>query len=157
MKKLLYISGIIIISISIMSCTKNDAVKDLDLCIAKLNQFNQKFAELNKDGVIAKDTVANAKESEFDQLKKIAGEYYDAINKINSNIKEEHEKVAKGKKSAGYEDAYKKAIETKKAEIDKATALFIENINKIGNIEPDIIDEIPVNVETDTIPSKITK
>ncbi|HOY39145.1 MAG: hypothetical protein KBB11_02030 [Bacteroidales bacterium] len=142
MKKILYLSIAVVLTLSIASCKKYDVAKDVDMSILKLNQFNDKFAEFYKDEVISKDTLENEKSSEFDQLKKIAGEYYEIINKINSQIKEDQERVKNGKKSKGYEDDYKKALSEKNDAIEKSTGLFIENMNKLNGTDEINLDEV---------------
>jgi hypothetical protein len=151
MKKTVYLSGFLVLLLSIISCSKIDVEKDVNLSIAKLNQFNNQFNEFYTDGIISKDTLQNQKSSEFDQLKKFASEYYEVINKINAQIEEEKEAASKGKKVDGYEDAYVKSIET--LEVEKATSLFIENLGKIDNenITDTIVNSEELIIENDTI------
>lgn len=126
MKKLAHIFIIVFLSLAIVSCSKKDATKDVDLSVSKLTQFNKTFDELYEDGVISTDTIKGEEQSEYDKLKKLASEYYESINKINSTIKEEEED---GKSE--YSEAYKKALEDKNEEILKQTQLFEENISKM--------------------------
>lgn len=152
MKKILYLSFAVILTLSLASCKKYDVAKDVDLCILKLNQFNDKFAELNKDEVISRDTLVNEQNSEFDQLKKIAGEYYEILNKINSQIADDQERVKDGKESKGYEDTYKKIISDKSDVLEKSTSLFIENINKMnGDVELNPAEIVPDQLENTEI------
>ncbi len=117
--------------ILLSSCNKQEPAKDLDTCVKKLHIFNKTFADFNADGVISKEKVGK-KDSEYAQLKKIANEYYEALNKVNDNIAEEKEKIKKGDaKINEYETAYKQELEKRKAEIEKATSLFMENLNKM--------------------------
>ena len=131
MKKILILSGIIALAFTFSSCKKEDANKDVDDCIKKLNYFNETFIDFNQDGVISRDTLETEKKSEYDKLKKIASEYYEMMNKINSQIEDEKERLEKGKKIKGYEKEYKKALIEKQSEIDKSTASFEENLGKI--------------------------
>ncbi|MBN2681344.1 MAG: hypothetical protein JXR58_02440 [Bacteroidales bacterium] len=127
MKKIRNIFILGLVAFALVSCTKKDATKDVDLSIAKLEQFNKTFDELYEDGVIATDTVEGKKQSEYDELKKLASEYYESINQINTAIKEEKED---GKDE--YSAAYKKALEEKNEKILELTAKFEENLAKIS-------------------------
>ncbi len=141
MKKIISILSLVAITFMFVSCDKVEADKDVEKCILKLNQFNEKFAELYADNVISRDTVSGKELSEYDELEKIATEYYELMNKINSQIKDEKEKAEKGKKTKGYEEAYNKALEDNKEEIEKSTTLFEQNIAKIDVIEDEEIEE----------------
>ena len=137
MKKITYFLAIAVLSLMTVACSKQNAVEDVDLSISKLNQFNSTFEKFNQDGVIdginpTKNKEEN-KDSEYRQLKKLAEEYYELINRINSNIKKDKERISKGKKSNGYEEKYIQAIESKKDEIAKATDLFIKNLNILND------------------------
>lgn len=148
MKKIIGILCLVSLTLAFASCSKVEADKDVESSINKLNQFNDKFAELYKDGVISTDTVADKENSEYDELSTLANEYYEIMNKINSQIKEEKEKAEKGKKVKGYEEAYKKALEANKDDIESATVLFELNISKI-NAETDIVEENVIEEEID--------
>lgn len=129
MKKIYLIPFALIILFS--SCKKDDASKDVETAIAKINYFNETFAILYEDGVISTEAPNKDEKSEYDQLKKIAAEYYDMMNKINSNIEEEKEKLKKGKKIDNYEATYLSIVKEKNEEISKATQLFEENLSKM--------------------------
>jgi len=137
MNKIRYFLAIAVLSLLTIACSKQNALEDVELSIAKLNQFNSTFENFYKDGVIEGINLKKGEKkdanSEYNQLKKLAEEYYELINRINSNIKEDKENVNKGKKSNGYEEKYKKAIESKKDEIEKVTDLFITNLNILNN------------------------
>lgn len=153
MKKLVYIIGLVAFSLMLVSCDKEAADKDVENCIKKLELFNTTFDKLYSDGIISKDTLENQKSSEFDQLELIASEYYDIINKINSNIKDEHEDLEKGKKIDNYEEAYKTALDAQKDNINSATQIFQENMSKINstveeNIPLDETEEEDIDIET---------
>ena len=137
MKKTLYLIGIIILALSITSCNKVEADKDVDNSINKMKQFNELFDKLYEDGVISKE-AEDKEDSEFDQLKALANDYYEIINSINNQIKEDKENVERGKKSNNYEEAYKKALDDRKTDIEKVTKAFEANLNKI--IEPMEVD-----------------
>lgn len=127
MKKLLYIIGLVFVVFSLTSCDKEDAGKDIDNSITKLKIFNKEFQELNNDGVISKE----GEKSEYSELKNLAGEYYESINKINTNIENERKAKEEGESIDGYEDAYNAALAEKQSEITAATKEFTENLNKL--------------------------
>ena len=131
MKKIL-IFGMIALAFGFASCSKEEPVKDVDACIKKLTYFNTSFEGFMEDGVISTDTITGEKSSEFDMVKKTATEYYELVNKINSQIEDEKERLEKGKKIHDYEVKYKEALEAKKAEIETAAAKFEENIAKMA-------------------------
>jgi effector-binding domain-containing protein len=149
MKKIVYLLIFVSMTLSMVSCKKDDAQKDVDICITKLNLFNTKFAELYTDAVISKDTLENQTLSEYDALKKIASEYYEIMNKINTNIEKEIVLTSEGKETEGYEAAYKAALETKKAEIQQVTSLFEQNISKMEGKE--IVEENNIQVTVEEV------
>lgn len=110
------------------SCGKEDAPKDVDNCIKKLNFFNEKFADFNSDGIISKEAISNKEKSEFAQLKKIATEYYELINKVNAQIAEEKERIAKGKKTKDYQGKYQKALDDMRGDLEPVTNQFLSNM-----------------------------
>lgn len=130
MKKIL-IFGMIALAFGFASCSKEEPVKDVDTCIKKLNYFNTAFEGFMEDGVISKDTIEGEKSSEYNKIEATATEYYELINKINSQIADEKERIEKGKKIHDYELKHKEALEAKKEEIEAASALFIENLNSM--------------------------
>lgn len=130
MKKILILC-VLTLAVGFASCNKEEPSKDVEVSIKKLNYFNQSFDEFMSDGVISRDTVAGEKSSEYDKVKKTATEYYELINKINGQIKDEHKRIEKGKKIHNYEEKYNKALEEKKSEIDAAVAGFEERILKL--------------------------
>jgi len=73
------------------SCKKEDAVKDVESTINKLNYFNETFNTFYADGVISKESQKEDEKSEFEKLKSIATEYYDLMNKINNTCKDDKE------------------------------------------------------------------
>ncbi|MDD2562842.1 MAG: hypothetical protein PHU27_01330 [Salinivirgaceae bacterium] len=127
MKKLLYIISLVALVISFSSCKKEDAAKDVDNSITKLKLFNNKFQELNSDSVISRD----GENSDYETLKALAVDYYESMNKINSQIEEERKAIEKGESGDGYIDAYKKALDEKQSEIEAATTEFTENLNML--------------------------
>lgn len=127
MKKFL-ILGLVAVAFVFTSCNKENATEDVDKAIKKLEYYNETFADFYSDGVIDTVQVDKKTKSEAERLKKIATEYYEMINKINSNVKDEREDVEKGKKSKGYEDAYKAALEAKAEEMNAAYELFAKNV-----------------------------
>ncbi len=134
MKNKIIIVLIACLSLGLTSCKKEDAHKDVDGLIKKMNYFCKKYEEFNADGVISKEAKSKKEESEYAQLKKIAQGYYEAMNKINKNVQKEQEKIEKGKnpkKLKGYTASYKSAIEEKRAEIDEATQKFNEALKKL--------------------------
>jgi len=132
MKKLTILS-LVILAFSFTACDKENANKDVENCINKLNHFNTTFNEYNADGVISKEKNLGKRkdQSEFGNLKKIASEYYELMNKINSNIADEKEALEKGKKIDDYEKKYRESIMTSKSEIEKATSIFNKNIEEM--------------------------
>lgn len=133
MKKILILLPIVLILFS--SCDKREPVKDVDACVKKINLFNTTFEKFNADGVISHEKTGE-KDSEYDQLKKYAREYYEAMNKINDNIAEEKKEIKEEEGEASttigvYEKTYKEEIEKRKTDIDKATQLFINNLNSL--------------------------
>ncbi len=141
MKKILYFIGIITLVFTLTSCNKVEADRDVDNCINKMNQFNELFSELYADGVISKEVSGGQSESEFDKLKVVANEYYELMNKINNQIKDDKERVEKGKKPKNYEEAYKKALNDRRTDIEEVTKIFENNLNKIEPVEVDIVVE----------------
>ncbi|MBN2892596.1 MAG: hypothetical protein JXL97_12080 [Bacteroidales bacterium] len=130
MKKIfLYIPFILVLLFA--SCKKEDAAKDVENALNKLAYFNEKFEELYVDGVISTEAPNEDEKSEFDQLKKIASEYYEIMNKINSNIEEEKEDLEKGKSIDDYEKNYNELLKEKQAVINELTMKFEENLSKM--------------------------
>ena len=128
MKNILKVIILSLVVLSFSSCKdKMNAEKDVNACVSKLKQFNTKFEEFNKDGVISKD----GDKSEFNKLKKIAAGYYEAVNKINSNIKDEKEAKAAGEEIKGYEEAYKKNLQDRNSEIEPLVEKFKANIEAL--------------------------
>ncbi|MCP4178738.1 MAG: hypothetical protein GY756_13315, partial [bacterium] len=114
MKNIIKITLIVLISGILFSCKKPDAKKDVKDTIIKLKQFNNKFNELYTDGQISKDTIEGSDKSEYDELKKIASEYYDVMNRVN-NAKNEEKEDNKDK----YTKEYESLLEEKKSEIEE--------------------------------------
>ena len=134
MKKiLLYIPIILLISLS--SCKKEDASKDVNASISKLVYFNEIFKEFYSDGNISTEATGEEK-SEYAKLKKIGGEYYDLMNKINNQVKKEKEALADGDEIDNYEDAYKKALKDNEDKINKVTEEFQKNIEILETFAP---------------------
>lgn len=129
MKNILVL-GLVMLTVLFSSCDREKPSKDVENSINKLNYFNETFAEYYQDGVISKENTLGARmdKSEYDNLKTIAAEYYELINKINSNISEEAELAAEGKKIDNYEVDYQKEISSRSADIEAATILFHENL-----------------------------
>jgi predicted transcriptional regulator len=147
--KNIFVIGLIALAFSFTACDKEDAAKDVDYCIKKLNQFNTEFAEMYEDGLISKDTIEGEENSEYDQIKKLASQYYELVNKINSNIEEEKELAEKGKKTEGYEEAYNQTLKEREEDITKAVELFEENLKKLeGEKEEAPVEEIETVVDT---------
>ena len=130
MKNILIIS-ILALAFAFTSCDRDKADEDVDTAIVQLEQFNNKFVEYNKDGVISRDTLEGESKSEYDKLKKIASQYYETMNKINKNVKTEKEELIEGKKTHGYEEVYNEALKANEAKIEEQSKLFIENLEKI--------------------------
>ena len=122
---------LVLMAVSFTACKKQDPNKDVEASVKSLELFNKKFVEFYSDGVISKDTLEGQDKSEYDQVKKLATQYYESVNKINKNIKEEKEKAEKGKKIHNYEEKYQKALEEYKDRIDKGSQEFIMNLEKI--------------------------
>lgn len=138
MKKIVYFIIFVLGAITLVSCEKKDAQKDVEVCISKLDQFNAKFAELYTDNQISKDTLEGQKTSEYDVLKKMATEYYDVMNKINTSVEAEQTAKAEGDEIEGYEDAYKLALETNMSKIESSTKLFETNLLIISGKSCDV-------------------
>ncbi|MCT4638481.1 MAG: hypothetical protein N4A72_12335 [Bacteroidales bacterium] len=119
---------IIILSVAVLSFAsckdKMSAEKDVNACVSKLKQFNTKFEEFNKDGVISKE----GNKSEFSKLKSIAASYYESVNQINSNIETEKEDIAEGKEGYNYESDYQRIIKERNDEINSLVIQFKSNI-----------------------------
>lgn len=130
MNRLKNIFSVIILSLFFVACGKIEVEKDVNNCINKLNRFNNLYTTFSQDGVISKEKT-DKNDAEFDQLKKVASEYYELVNKINSEITKEKEKLKKGKKIKGYEKKYQEILKAKQTEIEKATKLFEENLSKL--------------------------
>ena len=131
MKKIFLYIPIILALLLATSCKKKaDASKDVVNAVNKLNYFNKTFTDLYSDGEISK-VEDEDKNSEFKDLRTIASEYYEMMNKINTNIEDEKEDLAKGKSIDDYEKKYKEALEANSEELNKATKLFEENLSKM--------------------------
>lgn len=130
MKKIL-ILGMIFTAFIFTACEKEDANKDVENAINQLKIFNKTFDELYADGKISKEAKTEDEDSEYDKLKKLAGNYYEAINKINKSVQKEKDLIEDGKTIENYDERYQEALKTHKDEIDKHTAIFEENLSKI--------------------------
>lgn len=130
MKKIM-IYGFIALAFIFSSCSNEDPKGDVDKLITNLNYFNETFDELYEDGVISKE----GEDSEYDKLREIANQYYEALNNINKKIDKERVKAEEGKKTDGYEEAFKAAKKEKQSEIEKATQAFMDNLEKIEPAE----------------------
>ncbi len=138
MKNKIIIVLIACFSLGLTSCKKEDAHKDVDGLIKKMNYFCKKYEEFSADGVISKEAKSKKDESEYVQLKKIAQGYYEAMNKINKNVQKEQEKLEKGKnpkKLKGYGESYQSALKEKNAEIEEATKKFNEALNEVKKLK----------------------
>ncbi len=136
MKKLIMLSAIAI-AVVLSSCSKLEPDTDVENCINKLNYFNTQFEEYMADGVISTEkTLGKQKDkSEYDNLKTIASEYYELMNKINSTIKEKEEETgSKKEKIEEYEKGYEQELTKRNAEIEKATQLFKANLIKLESV-----------------------
>lgn len=131
MKKII-LYAIVFFAITISACNKEDANKDVNASIKKLELFNDTFAEFYADGKISTEIAEGEKKSEFDQLKQIGSEYYDLINKINNQVRKEKEAIEEGDNSGKYQDQYSKTLEDNTAEINKAKELFEKNMEIIS-------------------------
>lgn len=129
MKNILVL-GLVMLTVLLSSCDKQKPSKDVENSINKLNYFNETFTEYYQDGVISKENTLGQRmdKSEYDNLKTIATEYYELINKINSNISEEAELAAEGKKIDNYEQNYQKELAAREADILAATKKFHANL-----------------------------
>lgn len=133
MKKLIYITAVITgVLLMATSCKKLEAEKDVKNAVAKLEYFNKMFAEYYADGTI---TGIADNTGEYSGLRDIANEYYELINKINTNIQEEAEKAKKGKKTQNYEAKYKEQLAAFDAKIKEQTALFQSNLKILENLK----------------------
>ncbi len=130
MKKVLLYLPLMLIMFTFTSCKKQNAEKDLENAINKLNFFNQKFDEFYQDGVISKKAANDNESSEYDQLKRIATEYYELINKINKTVADIDAKLKDGEENK-YRTAYVAATKKREAEIDKVFDEFKQNVEKI--------------------------
>jgi len=106
MKKILIYLPLIIAMFTLTSCNKDDANEDVQNVIAKINYFNATFETFYADGVISTDEPDDKTDSEYDQLKSIASQYYDLMNKINKNIEDEREDLDDGQTIGEYEQLY---------------------------------------------------
>lgn len=113
------------------SCSNDDPKADVDKLIVTMERFNETFDKLNEDGVISREAPNEDEDSEYDELREIANQYYEGLNNINKKIDKEITRVEEGKKVNNYEDGYKTAIKEKEAEIDKVTEKFIENLKML--------------------------
>lgn len=145
------IYGFIALAFVFSSCSSDadkDAKGDVDKLIINLNYFNETFNELYEDGVISKE----GDDSEYDKVREIANQYYEALNNMNKKIEKERTKAEEGKKIDGYEEAFSAAQKEKQSEIEKATQQFIENLEKIEPAEQiKTIEEVEALEATETI------
>jgi len=145
MKKIM-IYGFIALAFVFSSCSNEDAKGDVDKLITNLNYFNETFDKLYEDGEISKE----GDNSEYDQLREIANQYYEALNNINKKIDKERAKAEEGRDINGYEEAFKAAKKEKQSEIEKATQQFMDNLEKI---EP--AEKIEITDEAETMTDKL--
>ena len=127
MKKILLYLPIVLL-LALVSCSKEEASKDFESSISKLNSFNETFEKFYEDGIISKEKPEGQDYSEYEKLKKIGSEYYDSINKINNQISKEKESLEKGKKIKGYEESYKQVLKKNETRVNEITTLFQKNI-----------------------------
>jgi len=130
MKKIM-IYGFIAMAFIFSSCSNDDANADMEKLITSLNYFNETFDELYEDGVISKE----GDDSEYDKLRELANQYYEALNNINKKIEKEQTKAKEGKKINDYEKAFEAAKKEEQSEIEKITQQFMENLEKIEPAE----------------------
>ena len=134
MKKILLYLPIILI-VSLTSCKKEDAGKDVNASISKLVYFNETFNELYADGKISTEATGEEK-SEYSKLESIGSEYYDLMNKINNQVKKEKEALAEGDEIDNYEEAYKKALKDNEEKINTVTTEFQKNLEILETFAP---------------------
>ncbi len=130
MKKLM-IYGLIAMAFLFSSCSKDDPKADVDKLIVTMERYNDTFDKLNEDGVISREAPNEDENSEYDELKEIANQYYEGLNNINKKIDKEKTRIEDGKKVNNYEDGYKTAVKEKEAEIEKVTKEFIEKVKML--------------------------
>ncbi|MEA1873484.1 MAG: hypothetical protein U9N51_03515 [Bacteroidota bacterium] len=154
MKKIM-IYGFIALAFVFSSCSSEDANADVEKLITNLNYFNETFEELYEDGVISKE----GDNSEYDQLREIANQYYEALNNMNKKIKKEHAKAEEGKDIDGYEEAFKAAKKEKQSKIEKATQTFMDNLKEIEPADKiEIAEEAePMTNDLDEFPETTEK
>ncbi len=116
--------------LSFISCKKENPVKDLDNAVNKIKAFNTKFEEFYSDGIISKESSSEKEKSEYETLKKIATQYYDIMNKINTNIKLEKKDLNKGETIGKYQAEYERLVKEREKEIKEITEIFNENLTK---------------------------
>lgn len=130
MKKLM-IYGLIAMAFLFSSCSKDDPKADVDKLIVTMERYNDTFDKLNEDGVISREAPNEDEDSEYDELREIANQYYEGLNNINKKIEKEKTRIEDGKKVNNYEDGYKTAVKEKEAEIEKVTKEFIEKVKML--------------------------
>ena len=130
MKKLM-IYGLIAMAFLFSSCSKDDPKADVDKLIVTMERYNETFDKLNEDGVISREAPNEDEDSEYDELREIANQYYEGLNNINKKIDKEKTRIEDGKKVNNYEDGYKTAVKEKEAEIEKVTKEFIEKVKML--------------------------
>lgn len=131
MKKLFIYIPLIIAMMTLTSCKKEDAAKDLQNVIDKINYFNTTFETLYADGVISTEKPDDDTPSEYEQLETIASQYYDMMNKINSNIADEKDDLDDGQTIGEYEQLYLDLLAEKDAELVEITTKFEDNLSKM--------------------------
>lgn len=130
MKKLM-IYGLIAMAFLFSSCSKDDPKADVDKLIVTMERYNETYDKLNEDGVISREAPNEDEDSEYDELREIANQYYEGLNNINKKIDKEKTRIEDGKKVNNYEDGYKTAVKEKEAEIEKVTKEFIEKVKML--------------------------
>ncbi|MBN2891631.1 MAG: hypothetical protein JXL97_07180 [Bacteroidales bacterium] len=131
MKKILIYLPLILAMMVLSSCKKEDAAKDLQKVIDKINYFNTTFEGFYSDGVISTEKPDDDTPSEYEKLKEIASQYYDMMNKINSNIADEKDDLDDGQTIGEYEQQYIDLLSQRNAEIIEITTLFEDNLSKM--------------------------
>lgn len=131
MKKILIYLPFILAMMVFSSCKKEDAAKDLQKVIDKINYFNSTFEDFYSDGVISTEKPDADTPSEYEKLKEIASQYYEMMNKINSNITDERDDLDDGQTIGEYEQKYIDLLSQRNAEIVEITTLFEDNLSKM--------------------------
>ncbi len=131
MKKILLIIVSLFLLFSLTSCKKEDATKDFENSIEKLKYFNTQFETYYADGVISKKSSGKGEVSEFDDLKKIATEYYELMNKINRTVEAEREDLKDGQTVSEYEKLYQELENIAKEKQDVLAKNDVEALEAI--------------------------